>query len=57
LGGNGHKRLNRAVGLPAVAEYDPTRPSTTDGEWLDLDSLVRQSQRAAVLISRLSLGQ
>ncbi len=28
-----------------------------DGEWVDLDSLVRQSQRAAVLISRLSLGQ
>ena len=26
-----------------------------DGEWVDLDSLVRQSQRAAVLISRLSL--
>ncbi|HVL41377.1 MAG TPA: M20/M25/M40 family metallo-hydrolase [Brevundimonas sp.] len=28
-----------------------------DGEWVDLDSLVRQSQRAAVLISRLSLGR
>lgn len=27
-----------------------------DGEWVDLDSLVRQSQRAAVLISRLSLS-
>jgi glutamate carboxypeptidase len=27
-----------------------------EGEWVDLDSLVRQSQRAAVLISRLSLG-
>ena len=27
-----------------------------DGEWVDLDSLVRQAQRAAVLISRLSLG-
>ena len=26
-----------------------------DGEWVDLDSLVRQAQRAAVLISRLSL--
>ena len=26
-----------------------------DGEWVDLDSLVRQSQRAAVLITRLSL--
>jgi glutamate carboxypeptidase len=28
-----------------------------DGEWVDLDSLVRQAQRAAVLISRLSLDQ
>ena len=28
-----------------------------EGEWVDLDSLVRQSQRAAVLISRLSLAQ
>ncbi|GAA0868425.1 M20 family metallopeptidase [Brevundimonas basaltis] len=28
-----------------------------EGEWVDLDSLVRQSQRAAVLISRLSLGE
>ncbi len=28
-----------------------------DGEWVDLDSLTRQSQRAAVLISRLSLGE
>jgi len=28
-----------------------------EGEWVDLDSLVRQAQRAAVLISRLSLGQ
>ena len=27
-----------------------------EGEWVDLNSLVRQSQRAAVLISRLSLG-
>ncbi len=27
-----------------------------EGEWIDLDSLVRQSQRAAVLVSRLSLG-
>jgi glutamate carboxypeptidase len=29
--------------------------SHAEGEWIDLDSLVRQSQRAAVLISRLSL--
>ncbi len=28
-----------------------------DGEWVDLNSLVRQAQRAAVLISRLSLGE
>ena len=28
-----------------------------EGEWVDLDSLVRQAQRAAVLISRLSLGE
>jgi len=28
-----------------------------EGEWVDLDSLVRQSQRAAVLIGRLSLGE
>lgn len=27
-----------------------------EGEWVDLDSLTRQAQRAAVLISRLSLG-
>ncbi|WP_029416753.1 M20/M25/M40 family metallo-hydrolase [Brevundimonas bacteroides] len=27
-----------------------------EGEWADLDSLVRQAQRAAVLIGRLSLG-
>jgi glutamate carboxypeptidase len=28
-----------------------------EGEWVDLTSLVRQAQRAAVLISRLSLGR
>ncbi|MEQ7155457.1 M20/M25/M40 family metallo-hydrolase [Brevundimonas aurifodinae] len=28
-----------------------------EGEWVDLDSLIRQSQRAAVLIGRLSLGE
>jgi len=28
-----------------------------EGEWIDLNSLIRQSQRAAVLISRLSLGE
>jgi len=28
-----------------------------EGEWADLDSLVRQAQRAAVLISRLSLSR
>ncbi|HZV84806.1 MAG TPA: M20/M25/M40 family metallo-hydrolase [Brevundimonas sp.] len=28
-----------------------------DGEWVDLSSLVRQAQRAAVLISRLSTGR
>ena len=28
-----------------------------EGEWADLDSLVRQAQRAAVLIGRLSLGE
>lgn len=71
--------VNRDLGLPAMAEYDPARRGAADsgfvaadvdtlgglgvagggahaeGEWADLDSLVRQSQRAAVLISRLSL--
>ena len=73
--------VNRDLGLPEMAEYDPARRGAADsgfvaadvdtlgglgvagggahaeGEWVDLDSLVRQSQRAAVLISRLSLGQ
>lgn len=71
--------VNRDLGLPEMAEYDPARRGAADsgfvaadvdtlgglgiagggahaeGEWADLDSLVRQSQRAAVLISRLSL--
>ena len=71
--------VNRDLGLPEMAEYDPARRGAADsgfvaqdvdtlgglgiaggnahadGEWVDLDSLVRQSQRAAVLISRLSL--
>jgi glutamate carboxypeptidase len=73
--------VNRDLGLPEMAEYDPARRGAADsgfvagdvdtlgglgvsgggahaeGEWVDLDSLVRQSQRAAVLISRLSLDQ
>ncbi|HEX8660959.1 MAG TPA: M20/M25/M40 family metallo-hydrolase [Brevundimonas sp.] len=73
--------VNRDLGLPEMAEYDPARRGAADsgfvaadvdtlgglgvaggaahaeGEWADLDSLVRQSQRAAVLISRLSLGR
>jgi glutamate carboxypeptidase len=73
--------VNRDLGLPEMAEYDPARRGAADsgfvaadvdtlgglgvaggnahadGEWIDLDSLVRQSQRAAVLISRLSLGR
>ena len=28
-----------------------------EGEWIDLNSLIRQSQRAAVLITRLSAGE
>jgi glutamate carboxypeptidase len=72
--------VNRDLGLPGMAEYDPARRGAADsgfvaqdvdtlgglgvagggahaeGEWADLDSLVRQAQRAAVLISRLSLG-
>ncbi|MDP3371239.1 MAG: M20/M25/M40 family metallo-hydrolase [Brevundimonas sp.] len=72
--------VNRDLGLPAMAEYDPARRGAADsgfvagdvdtlgglgvaggnahadGEWVDLDSLVRQAQRAAVLISRLSSG-
>ena len=73
--------VNRDLGLPEMAEYDPARRGAADsgfvaadvdtlgglgiaggnahadGEWVDLDSLVRQAQRAAVLISRLSLGR
>lgn len=72
--------VNRDLGLPEMAEYDPARRGAADsgfvagdvdtlgglgmaggnahadGEWVDLDSLVRQAQRAAVLISRLSNG-
>jgi len=72
--------VNRDLGLPEMAEYDPARRGAADsgfvaqdvdtlgglgaaggkahadGEWVDLDSLVRQAQRAAVLISRLSSG-
>ena len=72
--------VNRDLGLPEMAEYDPSRRGAADsgfvagdvdtlgglgmsggnahadGEWVELDSLVRQAQRAAVLISRLSLG-
>ena len=72
--------VNRDLGLPLMAEYDPARRGAADsgfvagdvdtlgglgvaggnahadGEWVDLDSLVRQAQRAAVLISRLSSG-
>lgn len=28
-----------------------------EGEWVDLDSLIRQAQRSAVLVSRLTLGR
>ena len=73
--------VNRDLGLPEMAEYDPARRGAADsgfvagdvdtlgglgmaggnahaeGEWVDLDSLVRQAQRAAVLISRLSLAE
>ena len=73
--------VNRDLGLPEMAEFDPARRGAADsgfvagdvdtlgglgvagggahaeGEWVDLDSLVRQAQRAAVLISRLSLGE
>ncbi|WP_292062283.1 M20/M25/M40 family metallo-hydrolase [Brevundimonas sp. UBA7664] len=72
--------VNRDLGLPEMAEYDPAKRGAADsgfvaadvdtlgglgiaggaahadGEWVDLDSLARQSQRAAVLISRLSSG-
>ena len=73
--------VNRDLGLPEMAPYDPARRGAADsgfvaadvdtlgglgtagsgahavGEAIDLDSLVRQSQRAAVLIGRLSLGE
>jgi glutamate carboxypeptidase len=73
--------VNRDLGLPEMAEFDPARRGAADsgfvaqdvdtigglgiagggahadGEWVDLNSLVRQAQRAAVLISRLSLGE
>src|SRR5690606_23881416 len=72
--------VNRDLGLPEMAEYDPARRGAADsgfvaadvdtlgglgvaggnahaeGEWVDLDSLVRQSRRAAVLSTRLRLG-
>jgi glutamate carboxypeptidase len=72
--------VNRDLGLPEMAPFDPARRGAADsgfvaadvdtlgglgvagggahaeGEWADLDSLVRQAQRAAVLIGRLSLG-
>ena len=72
--------VNRDLGLPEMAEYDPARRGAADsgfvaadvptlaglgvagggahaeGEWVDLNSLVRQAQRAAVLFSRLSLA-
>lgn len=73
--------VNRDLGLPEMAPFDPARRGAADsgfvaadvdtlgglgvagggthaeGEWADLDSLVRQAQRAAVLIGRLSLGE
>ena len=69
--------VNRDLGLPAMAAFDPARRGAADsgfvagdvdtlgglgvagggahadGEWVDLESLVRQSQRAAILIDRL----
>jgi glutamate carboxypeptidase len=74
-------QVNRDLGLPEMAPFDPARRGAADsgfvaadvdtlgglgvagggahaeGEWADLDSLVRQAQRAAVLIGRLSLGE
>ena len=71
--------VNRDLGLPEMAPYDPAKRGAADsgfvaadvdtlggmgmagagahavGESVDLDSLVRQSQRAAILIGRLSL--
>ncbi|MDP3405292.1 MAG: M20/M25/M40 family metallo-hydrolase [Brevundimonas sp.] len=73
--------VNRELGLPEMAPFDPARRGAADsgfvaadvdtlgglgvagggahaeGEWVDLDSLVRQAQRAAVLIGRLSLAE
>lgn len=67
-------QVNRDLGLPEMAPFDPARRGAADsgfvaadvdtlgglgvagggahaeGEWADLDSLVRQAQRAAVLI-------
>ncbi len=72
--------VNRDLGLPEMAPYDPAKRGAADsgfvaadvatlggmgmagrgahaeGESVDLDTLVRQAQRAAVLIGRLSLG-
>ncbi len=69
--------VNRDLGLPEMAAFDPARRGAADsgfvagdvdtlgglgvaggnahadGEWVDLNSLVRQSQRAAILIDRL----
>jgi glutamate carboxypeptidase len=71
--------VNRDLGLPEMAPYDPAKRGAADsgfvaadvatlggmgmagqgahaeGESVDLDTLVRQAQRAAVLIGRLSL--
>lgn len=73
--------VNRDLGLPEMAPYDPAKRGAADsgfvaqdvdtlggmgmagqgahaeGESVDLDSLVRQAQRAAVLIGRLSLDR
>lgn len=73
--------VNRDLGLPQMAEYDPARRGAADsgfvaadvptlgglgmagsgahavGESVDLTSLTRQAQRAAVLISRLTHGR
>lgn len=70
--------INRDMGLPEMAEYDPARRGAADssfvagladvlaglgaagglahaeGEWLDIPSLTRQAQRAAILMTRLS---
>ncbi len=70
--------INRDLGLPEMAELDPSRRGAADsafvaadvdtlaglgaaggnthaeGEWVDLDSIRRQGQRAAILITRLT---